>query len=75
MAAEMVPGPVVSGKVIGKKLRRTISASVRSEAFSATAVMASSVSLRLSMRQPVAATISPPPTRTMGREMPKNAST
>jgi hypothetical protein len=74
--AAIVPGPVVSGKVIGKKLRLTTSARGSSpicERFTATRT--SSSSLRLSMRQADVATSSPPPMRTIGSEMPNRSST
>ena len=52
IAAAMLPGPVVRGKVIGKKLRRTISVSLMSLGYECTtAVWTSSVSVRVSITQ------------------------
>ncbi len=48
-----MPGPVVSGKVIGKKLRWTISASESVAAFSTATACTSSSSVRCSRRQAV----------------------
>ena len=70
-----MPGPVVSGNVIGKKLRCTISASDSVAAFSAATACTSSSSVWCSMCQAVAATSRPPPMRTTGIEMPNSAST
>jgi len=67
MAVAIVPGPVVSGMVNGKKAMRLTVARSADEAACASAV----VGAACSMDQPVAATTSPPAMRSAGTVMPK----